>query len=334
MHTFLGPIFYIFSAFFHKTLVKCNVLASVWRRLCLMRGKAYKPNTGLFTQKNEALGGKKMQLGISTWVYMARTIEEAATRIRGEGIRLVELWGDTSTHLDPVTRPRERAEEVAVVLRALDMKPVSLHAPFSGLDLSSPDKTQRAASVNAVLRSVEFCRDVKCPQIVVHVSASPGVKSQAALDRRREYAVDALQEITASAKKSGVEVLLENMVIHANYLRLGSEVEALLDLVARFSGEGVGICIDTGHSFLNKQNPSEDIRKAGKHLRSLHINDNDGVQDRHWVPGRGGIDWPAVSSALREVKYGGVFLLEIYGFDVVRETIGRATAFSRRLLGR
>jgi sugar phosphate isomerase/epimerase len=299
-----------------------------------MCGKAYKPNTRLFTQKNKALGGKKMQLGISTWVYVARPIEEAAPRIRGAGIRLVELWGDTPTHLDPVTRPRERAEEVAAVLQALDMKPVSLHAPFSGFDLSSPDKTQRTASVNAVLRSVEFCRNVRCPHIVVHVSASPGVKSQAALDRRREYAVDALQAITESTKKNGVEVLLENMVIHPNYLRLGSEVEALLDLVARFSGEGVSICIDTGHSFLNKQNPSEDIRKAGKHLRSLHINDNDGVRDRHWVPGRGGIDWPAVSSALREVKYGGVFLLEIYGFDVVRETIGRATAFSRSLLGR
>jgi sugar phosphate isomerase/epimerase len=274
-----------------------------------------------------------MKLGLSTWVYRALSIEEASTRIRREGIRLVELWGDTPPHLDPVTRPRERAKEVAAVLQALDVKPVSLHAPFSGLDISSPDKTQRQASVNAVVRSVEFCRDVKCPQIVVHVSASPGVKSQAALRRRGEYAVDSLHEITESAKKNGVGVLLENMAIHANHLRLGSEVEALLDLIARFSGKGVGICIDTGHSFLNKHSPSEDIRKAGKHLHSLHINDNDGVQDRHWVPGRGGIDWPEVYSALREVKYDGVFLLEIYGYDVVRETIGRAKAYSRRLLG-
>lgn len=274
-----------------------------------------------------------MELGLSTWVYMAMSIEEAATRIRREGIRLVELWGDTPPHLDPITRPKERAKEVAAVLQALDVKPVSLHAPFSGLDISSPDRNQRTASVNAVLRSVEFCRDVKCPQIVVHVSASPGVKSQAALHRRREYAVDSLHEITESAKKSGVEVLLENMVIHSKHLRLGSEVEVLLDLVTRFSGEGVGICIDTGHSFLNKHRPSEDIRKAGKHLRSLHINDNDGVQDRHWVPGRGGIDWPEVYSALREVEYGGVFLLEIYGYDVVRETIELAKTYSRRLLG-
>jgi sugar phosphate isomerase/epimerase len=55
--------------------------------------------------------------------------------------------------------------------------------------------------------------------------------------------------------------------------------------------------------------------------------------DSHLVPGRGIIDWPAVYSALKEVEYAGVFLFELYGYEVVRETIEQAKAYARQLLG-
>jgi sugar phosphate isomerase/epimerase len=44
------------------------------------------------------------------------------------------------------------------------------------------------------------------------------------------------------------------------------------------------------------------------------------------------IDWPAVYSALKDVEYTGVFLFELYGYEVVRETIEQAKTYARRLL--
>lgn len=70
----------------------------------------------------------------------------------------------------------------------------------------------------------------------------------------------------------------------------------------------------------------------GRHLRPLHINDNDGKKDHHWPPGRGIINWLEVYSALKEVKYSGVFMLEFYGYNVIKETIKEAVAYSRNLL--
>ena len=275
---------------------------------------------------------KALTVGISTWVYVTAPIEEAIKRVHGAGIQYVELWGNTPAHLDPITHPRERAGEVADTLKTLDMTLVSLHAPFLGLDISSTDEDMRMVSVASAMRSVEFCREMACPQLVLHLSASPGVKSKAALDETRKFTVESLDEITDYARKNGVEILLENMVIHLNHLRIGSEVQELLDLVNRFQGRRVEICIDTGHSLLNKQDPSEDIRQAGRHLKSLHINDNDGIKDSHLVPGSGLIDWPAVYSALKDVEYTGVFLFELYGYEVVRETIEQAKAYARWLL--
>jgi len=275
---------------------------------------------------------KALTVGISTWVYVTAPIEEAIKMIHGAGIQYVELCGNTPAHLDPITRPRERAGEVADTLKALDMTPVSLHAPFLGFDISSTDEDLRRVSVASAMRSVEFCGEMVCPQLVLHLSASPGVKSKAALDETRKFMVESLDEITDYARKNGVEVLLENMVIHPNHLRMGSEVQELLGLVSRFHGRRVEICVDTGHSLLNKQDPSEDIRQPGRHLKSLHINDNDGIKDNHLVPGRGIIDWHAVYSALKDVEYTGVFLFELYGYEVVRETIEQAKAYARQLL--
>ena len=273
-----------------------------------------------------------MTVGISTWAYVTTPIEEAIKRIHGAGIQYVELWGNTPAHLDPITHPRERAGEVADTLKALDMKPVSLHAPFSGLDISSSDEDVRTVSVASTKRSVEFCREMACPQLVIHLSASPGVKTKTSLEKARTFAIESLDEITDYAHMNSVEILIENMVIHPNHLRMGSQVQELLELVRQFQERRVGICIDTGHSLLNKQDPSEDIRQAGRHLRALHINDNDGIMDSHLVPGRGIIDWPAVYNALKEVEYTGVFLFELYGYGVVRKTIEQAKAYARRLL--
>lgn len=273
-----------------------------------------------------------MKIGISTWVYVTLPLEEAVQRIHGAGLRYVELWGNTPTHLDPVTHPRGRATEVAAVLRAFDITPVTLHAPFVNLDLASVDEGLRASSVASAVRSVEFCRDLPCPQLVLHVSASPGVKGETARGAAERSTVESLEEITAHASRNGVTILLENMVIHSGYLRVGSTVQELLELVRRFQDRGVGLCIDTGHSLLNQQDPGEDIRRAGCHLRSLHINDNDGTTDSHLVPGRGRIEWSAVHAALQEVKYQGVFLFEIYGYEAIQDTIAQAKAYARRVL--
>ena len=72
--------------------------------------------------------------------------------------------------------------------------------------------------------------------------------------------------------------------------------------------------------------PSEDIREGviKKHQKSssdmsgkqritaLHISDYDGIDEKHWPPGKGIIDWNLVLESLQSAGYSGPFLLE-YG---------------------
>ena len=97
------------------------------------------------------------------------------------------------------------------------------------------------------------------------------------------------------------------------------------------------VCMDTGHT--NKatkfnSNPlvPEAIKKLGKRITVLHLNDNDTSGDQHLIPfvGKAGwpikntIDWTDTFAALEEIGYSGIYNLELnlrrYGDEMVVDT--------------
>jgi sugar phosphate isomerase/epimerase len=53
------------------------------------------------------------------------------------------------------------------------------------------------------------------------------------------------------------------------------------------------------------QELASDVRKLGDMLMTLHLSDYDGVDEKHWLPGRGVIDWKTFMEALRNIDYVG-----------------------------
>jgi sugar phosphate isomerase/epimerase len=52
------------------------------------------------------------------------------------------------------------------------------------------------------------------------------------------------------------------------------------------------------------------VRSLGSRLIATHISDCDEVDEQHWLPGKGVLDWPAFMQALREINYTGPFTYE------------------------
>lgn len=75
--------------------------------------------------------------------------------------------------------------------------------------------------------------------------------------------------------------------------------------------QGIDICADVNH-FL--QEKTEDaLLVMGARVKTLHISDCDYVNERHWMPLKGKIDWMKVIGALEKIGYGGVFNYETVG---------------------
>ena len=79
-----------------------------------------------------------------------------------------------------------------------------------------------------------------------------------------------------------------------------------------------GVCIDTGHAMLLGEDPVEMIRRCGKRVIALHINENPGSRNRddlHMLPNTmcwsKPTKWEDVSAALKATGYSGFYNMEL-----------------------
>jgi sugar phosphate isomerase/epimerase len=71
--------------------------------------------------------------------------------------------------------------------------------------------------------------------------------------------------------------------------------------------------IDINHLNLRERDIAAAVRQLGSRLLTTHCSDNDGLDERHWLPTNDGsvVDWPAFLGALRATGYDGPFLYEV-----------------------
>ena len=66
------------------------------------------------------------------------------------------------------------------------------------------------------------------------------------------------------------------------------------------------------------------MRNLPPRIRSFHLSDYDGIDEAHWIPGTGIIDWPSVMAAVRAIRHDVILILETV--DLLGTTVrGRGT---------
>ena len=71
----------------------------------------------------------------------------------------------------------------------------------------------------------------------------------------------------------------------------------------------IKICYDTNH-LLGEESHAFAERFA-PYIANIHVSDYDGVDERHWMPGRGIVEWPKVIDILMRSGYDGPFMYEV-----------------------
>lgn len=111
-------------------------------------------------------------------------------------------------------------------------------------------------------------------------------------------------------KEYGVTVCFENMPMPALSI---ATPEAVMRFVRTLDHPNFKVCFDTGHCAVFGISAGDAVRMLGKDLmRVLHVHDNDGRRDCHWLPYAGVIDWDDFSDALTEIGFDGSMSLETY----------------------
>ena len=206
-------------------------------------------------------------------------------------------------------------DRVAVARAALDGHSgrVGIHGPFEGLDIDNKDPELRGLITVRLLRALEAADAIGARQMVLHspytlwyrnnLLATPGY-AEARLERIRLT----LGPVVRSAESLGITLVIEN--IH------DPDPSTRRQMVDSFGSKAIALSIDTGHAQLARRMsgaPPVDyfVRDAGDGLAHVHLQDVDGHADRHWPPGDGEVDWPAVFAALAECQSAPHLVLEL-----------------------
>ncbi|MGI6296691.1 MAG: sugar phosphate isomerase/epimerase family protein [Armatimonadota bacterium] len=180
----------------------------------------------------------------------------------------------------------------------------SVHAPFSGVDLASPDKELRAKSVGWVSGAGKIAHDLGAKVLVVHAALE--IKVNISREDRVLLAADSLRQVADVCKPLGVTVAVEALPRTC----IGNCAPELLFILDKINRPNTGICLDVNH-LIPASALSAIVRILGERIITLHISDHDDVDERHWLPKKGVINWPGLVQALREIKYKGPFMYEV-----------------------
>ena len=183
-----------------------------------------------------------------------------------------------------VAEIREKALHAKRMADEAGLKVWSCHLPFSRkLDISVLNDSARMANLEFLTEMIAICGEVGPEKLVLHPSSEP------IADGERE------QRIRNSIASIGI--------LRREAARIGAQ----LCIIAPYPE--VKICFDTNH--LLSEDLLHFVEACGDRIATVHVSDYDMVDERHWLPGKGRIDWPALYGALMKAGYKGVFMYEL-----------------------
>ncbi len=245
--------------------------------------------------------------------------EELFSAYRQHGIEAMEisLKADGYEAMD-FQRTAELARAYGIALH-------SLHLPFKSslINIARPDLAKQT-----VARHKELIRrsgEMGAKYCIIHPSGEPITAEER--QGQMACACESLYTLAEVAKQNGVILAVEDLPRTC----LGNTIADMHTLLS--AHPSLRVCFDTNH--LLTDDPIAFIRELGDRIVTLHVSDYDFVDERHWLPGEGLLDWHAILEALSAVSYKGVWLYEVTfsltGEDGIR-TLADVAANAHKLL--
>lgn len=183
----------------------------------------------------------------------------------------------------------------------------SFHLPFSPngyfkfqpSSLNNAEREQTLSYTKELIKIYSVCN----PSYVV-LHASTRVEDT---DRPAHLAafVDYAQKLCDFCKPYGISVAVETLKPRC----IGNGLDEHLYIMQNVCRDNIGICFDSNH--LLCEDNIEFLKAAGQYVIATHLSDYDGIDERHWYPGRGINNWQKILSLLSDKGYNAPYTFEV-----------------------
>jgi sugar phosphate isomerase/epimerase len=194
-------------------------------------------------------------------------------------------------------------------------------------DIVSHHAWRRTVALSQFRRGVEIANVLGCDFVATDSYAPPLVYEDADLQvdvlsygatfrarlpddfmwkKHWDVLVESMRLCAEEAGKAGLRLVVEPRVGETV-----SNTDAMLRLFDDVESHNFGAILDTGHLNAQKEILPLSVAKLGAKLFYVHVADNDGRDNLHLAPGKGGIDWEGLFAALRRAGYEGDVAVDV-----------------------
>lgn len=230
-------------------------------------------------------------VGIFSWFGFVLPFQERIRLIKEAGFTATSIWWE-----DEDAPWQIKKESMPQLVRDMGLLLENIHVPFheSGA-LWSEQESVRSEIIQSHIQWIKACAEYQIPIMVMHLTEAGNHPAPNA------YGLDSLSQIVKVAEELKVTIAMENT-------QRSDNVPYVLD---KIPSNYLGFCYDSSHYNLSDKQDFYLLEKYGERLVTTHLSDNDGLKDRHWLPGHGIIDWAMVAKYFPE-SYRGCLMLEAY----------------------
>ncbi len=182
----------------------------------------------------------------------------------------------------------------------------SIHIPFGGerWNIAHPDETLRKANIRDILDFLNRTDPLRTGLYTIHGSGEPIAENDRprAIAQMRKSLSELLPAFMERNAFLNVEILPRSCI--------GRTAEEMLYALEDFP-ENIGVNFDVNHLCGHPESVPDGIRLLSKRIRSLHLSDCDGVDECHWYPGAGILNWVEILEAVKSIEHDVLLIFEV-----------------------
>lgn len=210
---------------------------------------------------------------------------------RGPGVLREDNW-------------RKVAEDIRNEAEKCGVRFVQSHLPYRSMSMQCDldlFKTAEGAELyrELSLRAIEITHILGGKWAVIH----PMNDREAVVgdnEAHIKYNLRILDREIDLCHKLNVGLAFENIFDQHHLRRFGMRAMELKQFIDYCNDPLIEACWDVGHGNITMERQAEGIRVLGKHIKALHIHDNNGRDDLHAMPFTGTVQWEEIMHAMYE----------------------------------
>ncbi len=221
-----------------------------------------------------------MKKSVYTWFGFYLPITERLALIKNTGFDGVMLpWED---EYPPFEFSRFETADLA---QKLGLEITNTHGPFEGYNaVWQKDDPTRSDFFKRIKKQIKECGQAGIRSVVLHTSDRS--YSPIDLEAGKAFFGDLIEE----AEKRNVILSVEN--VSRPYLN-----RFLYD---HFDSLYLGFCYDSGHDYMVPCGHGKLLNDYKHRLTDVHLHDNNFINDKHWIPLEGQINFEPIVETLKE----------------------------------